>query len=261
MADERRGEVDRGKYQSPVGAGMRFVTQELMLKPLVWRLINIEVHGKQHLERLEAPFVRSPTTRRISTPHHHRRHAAAAVQVLATGAAPTTFFDTWYRACPPGVHQRLPHRAQGTAVPQGHVRAVAAGRRPAADLPEGTRSRTGAMGRSLPASRRASRATCGAAHRARGRSSPPGPTVRRTCPGPSTVHIVFGPPLQPAPGEIAHQFNDRMRRTVQQLHDSTAGRTGCPPGRLRSCRDVAAGIGRLGDVTGERTGRAGPEAE
>ena len=36
------------------------------------------------------------------------------------------------------------------------------------------------------------------------------------------VHVVFGRPMTPYPGEIAHEFNERMRRQVLELHDTTA---------------------------------------
>ena len=36
------------------------------------------------------------------------------------------------------------------------------------------------------------------------------------------VHVVIGRPLRPRPGEIAHEFNERMRRQVLELHDTTA---------------------------------------
>ena len=36
------------------------------------------------------------------------------------------------------------------------------------------------------------------------------------------VHVVFGRPMTPFRGEIAHEFNERMRRQVLELHDTTA---------------------------------------
>ena len=42
------------------------------------------------------------------------------------------------------------------------------------------------------------------------------------------VHVVFGRPLKAAPGEIAHQFSERVYRYVVELHDSTARAYGMP---------------------------------
>ena len=232
MADERRGEVDRGKYQSPVGAGMRFVTQELMLKPLVWRLINIEVHGKQHLERLEAPFVAVANhSSHLDTPIIIGAMPRRLSKYLATGAAADYFFDTWYKSLPTQVFiNAYPIERKGLRSRKGMSGQLLQDGVPLLIFPEGTRSRTGAMGPFTP----------GVAALCLSRDVPALPIalvgafaawpygqthLPRARP---TVHIVFGPPLQPAPGEIAHQFNDRMRRTVQQLHDSTARAYGLP---------------------------------
>jgi 1-acyl-sn-glycerol-3-phosphate acyltransferase len=42
------------------------------------------------------------------------------------------------------------------------------------------------------------------------------------------VHVVIGPPMYPIPGEIAHEFNERLRRAVIELHDATALAYGMP---------------------------------
>lgn len=49
------------------------------------------------------------------------------------------------------------------------------------------------------------------------------PSKQKNLPkGRPEVHVVFGRPMTPLPGEIAHEFNERMRRQVLQLHDTTA---------------------------------------
>ena len=90
--------------------------------------------------------------------------------------------------------------------------------------PEGSRSRTGAMGpfkpgvaalcitRQIPA---VPIALIGA-HAA-------WPSNQKHLPkGRPIVHVVIGRPMTPLPGEIAHEFNERMRRQVLELHDTTA---------------------------------------
>ena len=47
-------------------------------------------------------------------------------------------------------------------------------------------------------------------------------------PGRPDVHVVFGRPLRAAPGEIAHQFSDRLYRYVVEMHDTTARAYGMP---------------------------------
>ncbi len=47
-------------------------------------------------------------------------------------------------------------------------------------------------------------------------------------PGRPHVHIVFGRPLRAAPGEIAHQFAERINRYVVEMHDTTARAYGMP---------------------------------
>ena len=50
-------EADRGRYQSEIFAGVRFVSQELLLKPFIWRILKVNIHGLANIEGLEAPFV------------------------------------------------------------------------------------------------------------------------------------------------------------------------------------------------------------
>jgi 1-acyl-sn-glycerol-3-phosphate acyltransferase len=97
-------------------------------------------------------------------------------------------------------------------------------------FPEGTRSRTGAMAGFKP----------GAAALSISRNVPVlpmalvgsyaampyGATV--PVPGRPHVHVVFGRPLRAAPGEIAHQFSDRLHRYVVEMHDTTARAYGMP---------------------------------
>ena len=42
------------------------------------------------------------------------------------------------------------------------------------------------------------------------------------------VHVVYGHPMEPAPGEIAHKFSERVRRQIIELHDQTARAYGMP---------------------------------
>jgi 1-acyl-sn-glycerol-3-phosphate acyltransferase len=47
----------RNRYTSPLHASARFVAQRGLLKPLVWRLVTVNVLGEEHLKGLSRPFV------------------------------------------------------------------------------------------------------------------------------------------------------------------------------------------------------------
>ena len=47
----------RSRYTSPLHASARFVAQRGLLKPLVWRLVTVNVLGEEHLKGLSRPFV------------------------------------------------------------------------------------------------------------------------------------------------------------------------------------------------------------
>lgn len=226
------GEIDRGRYQSDLFAGVRFVSQELLLKPFVWRILNVHIHGLTNIEGLDAPFV---------VVANHSSHLDAPLIVgalprrlskfLATGAAADYFYASKIKSLSTAlVANTYPIERRGLRTRKGLSKQLLSDGVPLLIFPEGTRSRTGAMGPFTPGVA----ALCishnapalpialvgafaawpyGQGHLPRGRPD---------------VHVVIGHPLTPAPGEIARQFNERMRRTVQQLHDSTARAYGLP---------------------------------
>jgi 1-acyl-sn-glycerol-3-phosphate acyltransferase len=225
-------EIDRGRYQSDLFAGVRFVSQELLLKPFIWRILTVNVHGLMNIEGLDAPFV---------VIANHSSHLDAPLIVgalprrltkfLATGAAADYFYASKLKSLSTAlVANTYPIERRGLRTRKGLSKLLLTDGVPLLIFPEGTRSRTGAMGPFTPGVA----ALCishnapalpialvgayaawpyGQGHLPRGRPE---------------VHVVIGHPLTPAPGEIARQFNERMRRTVQQLHDSTARAYGLP---------------------------------
>lgn len=122
------------------------------------------------------------------------------------------------------VLQRLPGGPQGHPRTRGKSNELLDQGVPILLFPEGTRSRNGGMG---PSSRSA--AALAISH-----NIPVLPVAlvgafeawpsseSRWRPGRPPVHVVFGAPMMPSPGEIAHQFSERLRREVISLHDSTA---------------------------------------
>ena len=97
-------------------------------------------------------------------------------------------------------------------------------------FPEGTRSRTGGMGPFTPGvAALAISFNCQVVPAAVIGSAAAWPAKeKRWRSGRPDVHVVFGLPMRPRPGEIAHEFNERMRRKVIEMHDSTAIAYGMP---------------------------------
>ena len=65
--------------------------------------------------------------------------------------------------------------------------------------------------------------TCGERH-----LRPSSASAAENAKGRPSVHVAIGHPMDPVPGEIAHQFSERIRRQVIELHDQTARAYGMP---------------------------------
>lgn len=216
----------------------RYVAQQLLLKPLVWSLVDVHVHGKERLKKLEDPFI---------VVANHSSHLDGPLIIgslpqrlsryLATGVAADYFFDHWYRAVPTALFfNAFPiERERGLRGQSQRGRRGLAGHLindgvPLLVFPEGTRSKTKAMGtfkpgpaalcisRNVPALPIALVGSGLAMPRDTGwpkRGRPP-------------VHIVFGDPTWPRPGEGAHQLTHRLADTIRKLHDDMAVEVGLP---------------------------------
>lgn len=233
MSDDQPGH-GRGRYSSTWQRAARSATRLLFLKPLVWRLLDVRVHGHErlintpetfvvvgnHSSHLDAPLIFGALPGRMS-------------RYLATGAAADHFFDKWWSAAYTSLlFNAFPIERSGKSKSDDHKRSSRRGLAqqllndgiPILLFAEGTRSRTGAMGPLRP----------GAASLAIARNVPvipvaivgayaAWPSHQKSLPsGRPPVHVVFGHPMMPTPGEIAHQFNERIRRKIVELHDSTA---------------------------------------
>jgi 1-acyl-sn-glycerol-3-phosphate acyltransferase len=231
---------DRGRYTSDVNAIARQAANLLLLKPLVWRVTKVHVHGLENLENLDGAYVITANhSSHLDTPLIFGSLPRRLSKYLSTGAAADYFFTAWWKAFTPVLFFNAFPVDRGKRSKSGrssHTHRGLAGSLLTDGIPllifaEGTRSRTGAMGTFKP----------GAAALAISRGVPviPVALVGAFAAMPSSdgaalpkgrppVHVVYGHPMQPAPGEIAHEFSERIRRQVISLHDQTARAYGMP---------------------------------
>lgn len=222
------------RYTSQVQASTRQTAQMLLLKPTLFRLLRIHVHGLSNLDDLTNPYI---------VFGNHSSHLDAALilsampnrlsRYVATGAAADFFYDKWWKAASMGLFfngfaiDRGKSADKGDAngkAQRGMAAALLSDGVPLLIFPEGTRSRTGAMGPF-----KAGVASLCIAH---GAPAVPVALVGAYAAWPHNqknlprhrpeVHVVFGRPMSPRRGEIAHEFNERMRRQVLEIHDATA---------------------------------------
>ncbi|MBK8460175.1 MAG: 1-acyl-sn-glycerol-3-phosphate acyltransferase [Micropruina sp.] len=202
------------------------------MKPYIWSALHVHTHGNRNLDGLKAPFV---------AVGNHSSHLDAPLIMgglprrlsrnLAAGAAADYFFDKWYTATATALFfNAFPVDRKGLRNRKGLAGVLLNEGVPLLLFPEGTRSRTGAMSNFKP----------GAAALSISRNVPILPIAlvgvfaampygaKTPVPGRPEVHIVFGRPLKAAPGEIAHQFSDRLYRYVVEMHDTTARAHGMP---------------------------------
>lgn len=227
-------EPELSRYHSITHASARFVAQQLVMKPYFWSALHVHVHGRSHLEALNAPLV---------VIANHSSHLDAPLIIgslprrltntLATGAAADYFFDKFFKGLATSLFfNAFPVDRKGMREKKnrGMAGALLGDGMSILLFPEGTRSRTGGMGRFTP----------GAAALSISRDAPVLPialvgahaamptTASVPVNGRPHVHVVFGRAQTAAPGEVAHKFADRLRRYVIELHDTTARAYGMP---------------------------------
>ena len=229
----------RGRYTSTLSAVSREAANLLLLKPLVWRLTDVTVHGVANLDSLDGAYiVVANHSSHLDTPLIFGSMPRRLSKYLATGAAADHFFTNWLHAITPVMFfNAFPvDRGKGKArvatrgtTAHGMAGSLLTDGVPLLIFPEGTRSRTGAMGTFKP----------GTAALSISREVPiiPVAIVGAFAAMPSDsglpkgrppVHVVYGHPMEPAPGEIAHKFSERVRRQIIELHDQTARAYGMP---------------------------------
>jgi len=205
-------------------AGVRFVAQRGMLKPLVWSLVKVDVVGRETLATLDAPFIAVA---------NHSSHLDAPLIIgalprrnaryLAAGAAADYFFDVqWRKWLTTLFFNAFAIERNGEGKRGGSSRSLLERKVPLLIFPEGGRSKSGQMGRfksGAAALAIATKVPClpialvGAST-----AMPRGVNWPRR--GRFDVAVVFGAPMMPLPGESAEEFSTRLADAVRQLHES-----------------------------------------
>lgn len=225
-------EPGTSRYSAAGPAAARLVAQHLVMKPYIWSALSVHTHGMRNLDGLKPPYVVIANhSSHLDAPLIYGSLPRRLSKNLAAGAASDYFFDSWYKALPTALFfNSFPVERQGLRGRRGMAGVLLNEGIPLLLFPEGTRSRTGAMASFKPgaAALSISRnvpvlpiALVGAYA-----AMPYGATV--PVPGRPHVHVVFGRPLRAAPGEIAHQFSERLHRYVVEMHDTTARAYGMP---------------------------------
>lgn len=225
-------EPKTNRYTSPGPGAARFVAQHLVMKPYMWSALTVHLHGRRNLDSLKAPFVAVANhSSHLDAPLIFGSLPRRLSKNLSAGAASDYFFQSWYKALPTTLFfNSFPVERQGSRGRRGMAGVLLNEGVPLLIFPEGTRSRTGAMARFTP----------GAAALSISRNVPILPIAlvgayaampygaNVPVAGRPHVHIVFGRPLRASPGEIAHQFAERINRYVVEMHDTTARAYGMP---------------------------------
>ena len=229
MADEIETRVN-DRFTSPLFVGMRFVAQRLMLKPLVWSLTRVEVHGKARLRKLGPSFV---------VVANHSSHLDAPLIIgglpyrharyLAAGAAADYFFDVkWRKWLTALFFNAFPVDRSGRGTGPGMSKRLLALGVPLLIFPQGGRQKIETIDEFKPGAAALSIssnvpvipvAIVGASvAMPRGVSWP----VR----GRKPVAVVFGSPLRAERNETTTQFSERLARTITELHTSYSQSSG-----------------------------------
>lgn len=214
------------RFTSPAVANVRFVAQRGLLRPIVWRLVRVTTHNDDALALLDAPFI---------VVANHSSHLDAPLIIgglpqrlsrfLAAGAAADYFFDVQWRKWLTTLFFNafaIERNAEGKR--GGSSKALLERRVPLLIFPEGSRSKTGELGKFKPGAAALAMTTkvpclpialVGAST-----AMPRGVNWPKR--GRLPVAIVFGSPMLPTRGETAEQFSTRLNDEVRRLHSSVS---------------------------------------
>ncbi|MGV8897564.1 MAG: lysophospholipid acyltransferase family protein [Rhodoglobus sp.] len=212
------------RFTSSGVAGVRFVAQRGILKPVVWRLVRVTIVGEAAIKGLDAPYIAVA---------NHSSHLDAPLVIgglprrlsryIAAGAAADYFFDVqWRKWLTTLFFNAFAIERNSEGKRSGSSRALLERGVPLLIFPEGGRSKYGEMGSFKPGAAALAIATkvpclpialVGASA-----AMPRG--VNWPLRGRHPVTIVFGAPMLPEPGETAEQFSQRLSGEVRRLHET-----------------------------------------
>ncbi|WP_375430845.1 lysophospholipid acyltransferase family protein [uncultured Friedmanniella sp.] len=215
----------RSRYTSPVHAGARFVAQQLILKPFIYRKTTVTVRGTELLADVRGPYVVvSNHTSHLDAPLVITSLPRKLSRYVAAGAAADYFFDVWWRKGLTSLFfNAFPVDRTGLRGRKGLATSLLDDGVPLLLFPEGTRSRTGEIGAFKP----------GAAALCISRDVPCLPVAivgaAQAMPhgknwpdrGRPPVYVTFGAPLRAEDGESVAQFSERIAKEVRGLIDDT----------------------------------------
>lgn len=216
------------RYTSRGHAGLRFIAQRGLLKPVIWSLTSVKVYGRENLVGLQAPYIivanhsshlDAPLVMG-ALPRNHTRY-------LATNAAADYFFDIrWRRTLTQLFFNAFPVDRTGLRGRNGVARQLLESGVPLLLFPEGTRSMSGEMAQFKPGAAALSIsqgvpclpvALVGAYD-----AMPKGAGWVKSGRPPVTVNI--GRPMSAAEDEDAVTFSARLAKEVRALGDEALER-------------------------------------
>jgi 1-acyl-sn-glycerol-3-phosphate acyltransferase len=215
------GSYDR--FTSRTMASARFVAQRGLLKPLVWRLTRVSVHGLDDIAELKAPFILIANhSSHLDAPLIIGALPRDKVRYLAAGAAADYFFDVRWRKWLTTLFFNafaIERNAEGKRT--GSSRSLLERGVPLLIFPEGGRSKTGQMGRFKPGAAALSITTgvpcLPTALVGASTAMPRGVNWPKR--GRPPVAVVFGAPMTRDGAESAEEFTHRLHAAVQDLHE------------------------------------------
>jgi 1-acyl-sn-glycerol-3-phosphate acyltransferase len=214
------------RFTSRFQAGARFVAQRGMLKPLVWRLVTVRVHGSEHASNLHGSFVLIANhSSHLDAPLLFGALPRRSARYLAAGAAADYFFEVPWRKWLTTLFFNafaVERNAEGKRASESR-RLLDEGV-PILLFPEGGRARAGEFRPYKPGpfavAIAADRPVLPVALVGASAAMPRG--VSWPLRGRMPVDVVIGEPMTALPDEKPRDFSDRVAARVRELHESVA---------------------------------------